>query len=168
MKDDTDDFVVVAASAPVAAAGVFTRSVFAGPSVRSSRSSVADHRAQAVVIVSKNANVANGQEGVDDNRAVVAAVAARLGCDPGDILIASTGVIGRRYPIDRMLAGIDAMPSTLDGRDIARPARGHHDHRHRAEDRRAHRRRERGAGRRDGEGLGNDRAQHGHDDRASC
>ncbi len=123
VKDATDDFVVIAARAPVAAAAVFTRSVFAGPSVKSSRSSVADHRAQAVVIVSKNANVANGQEGVEDNRAIVAAVAERLGCDPGDILIASTGVIGRRYPIDRMLAGINAMPSTLGGRDIAGPAR---------------------------------------------
>ena len=33
IKDDTDDFVVLAASRPVAAAGVFTRSLFAGPSV---------------------------------------------------------------------------------------------------------------------------------------
>ena len=40
VKDDTDDFVVLAASAPVAAAGVFTKRVFAGPSVKSSRTPI--------------------------------------------------------------------------------------------------------------------------------
>jgi glutamate N-acetyltransferase/amino-acid N-acetyltransferase len=124
VKDDTDDFVVVAAAAPVPAAGLFTRSVFAGPSVRHSRAHVADGSARAVVVVSKNANVANGADGDADNQAVVDAVASQLGCDAPDILIASTGVIGRRYPIERMLRGIESMPSVLDDREIDRPARG--------------------------------------------
>lgn len=123
VKDDTADFVVIAARSPAAAAAVFTRSRFAGPSVELSRHHAADGRARAVVIVSKNANVANGRHGDDDNRAIVAAVALRLGCQPTDVLIASTGVIGRRYPIDRMLAGIVNMPSTLPGTDIDEAAR---------------------------------------------
>ena len=57
-------------------------------------------------IVSKNANVANGPAGRADAEAVVAAVAERLGCAPDDVLIASTGVIGRRYPLERILAGV--------------------------------------------------------------
>lgn len=124
VKDTTNDFVVIAAEAPVAAAGVFTRSRFAGPSVELSRANVADGRARAVVVVSKNANVANGELGADDNRAVVATVASRLGCDPADVLIASTGVIGRPYPIDHMLLGIVAMPSILSGTDIDDAAEG--------------------------------------------
>ncbi len=60
IKDDTDDFIVVAADAACAAAGVFTRSSFAGPSVVVSRRNLADGRARAVVVVSKNANVATG------------------------------------------------------------------------------------------------------------
>ncbi|MDQ3543281.1 MAG: bifunctional glutamate N-acetyltransferase/amino-acid acetyltransferase ArgJ [Actinomycetota bacterium] len=124
VKDETDDFVVIAADTPVAAAGVFTRSIFAGPSVTASRVHVADRRAQAMVVVSKNANVANGPDGDDDNRAVVAAVARQLGCDQTDVLIASTGVIGRRYPIDRMLHGIGLMPPTLPDSDIDGAARG--------------------------------------------
>ena len=63
VKDDTDDFVVIAADRPVAAAGVFTRSRFAGPSVTISREHLADRAAQAIVVVSKNANVANGPAG---------------------------------------------------------------------------------------------------------
>ena len=63
IKDDTDDFVVIAADAPCPAAAVFTRSRFAGPSVTISREHVADGRLQAFAVVSKNANVANGTAG---------------------------------------------------------------------------------------------------------
>jgi glutamate N-acetyltransferase / amino-acid N-acetyltransferase len=115
VKDDTDDFVVVAADRRCAAAGVFTRSRFAGPSIIISREHVAGGAGQAVVVVSKNANVANGSEGLDDAMELVAGVAGRLGIEPGDVLVASTGVIGRRYPMDRIRAGVAAMPRLLDG-----------------------------------------------------
>ncbi len=124
VKDHTDDFVVLAADHPVAAAGVFTKSRFAGPSVTVSRDHLADRRARAVVIVSKNANVANGPVGDADARELVAGVAARLGCDAGDVLIASTGVIGRRYPMDRIRAGVAALPSRLVGDSVDAVARG--------------------------------------------
>ncbi len=55
---------------------MFTRSRFVGPSVTISREHLADGRAQAVVVVSKNANVANGPAGRADAEALVAAVAA--------------------------------------------------------------------------------------------
>jgi glutamate N-acetyltransferase / amino-acid N-acetyltransferase len=123
VKDDTDDFVVIAAGAPVAAAGVFTRSRFIGPSVTISREHLLDGWAQAVVIVAKNANVANGRGGEADAEALVAAVAGRLGCAADDVLIASTGVIGRRYPLERILAGVAAMPAAPDGTDAVAAAR---------------------------------------------
>ncbi len=124
VKDDSDDFVVIAAASPVPAAGVFTRSRFAGPSVDLSRRHVASGTAQAAVVVSKNANVANGPAGADDAEALVAAVAGRLGCSPDDVLLASTGVIGRRYPMDRILTGVAAMPTHPDGTDLTAAARG--------------------------------------------
>jgi glutamate N-acetyltransferase / amino-acid N-acetyltransferase len=126
IKDDTDDFVVIASTggSPVAAAGVFTRSRFVGPSVTISRRNIADGHAAGIVVVSKNANVANGPAGDADAAALVEAVAARLGCDPGDVLVASTGVIGRRYPMDRVLAGVAAMPAVFTESDLARAARG--------------------------------------------
>ena len=89
-----------------------------------SRRNLADGRARAIVVVSKNANVANGADGHADAEALVDAVAARLGCDAGDVLVASTGVIGRRYPLDRMLAGVAAMPVAPGGPDLAAAARG--------------------------------------------
>jgi glutamate N-acetyltransferase/amino-acid N-acetyltransferase len=124
VKDDTEDFVVVAAARPVPAAGVFTKSRFAGPSVIVSREHVADGSAQAIVIVSKNANVANGPDGMSDARELAAGVAGRLGCRPDEVLVASTGVIGRRYPIERIRAGVAALPSRPAGTAADEAARG--------------------------------------------
>ena len=124
IKDDTDDFVVVAADTTGAADGVFTKSRFAGPSVHVSREHLADGRARAIVIVSKNANVATGSAGLADTRELVAGVADRLGCDATDIVVASTGVIGRPYPMDRVRAGIASIPSALPSRTADDAARG--------------------------------------------
>jgi glutamate N-acetyltransferase/amino-acid N-acetyltransferase len=120
IKDDTDDFVIVATDSPSTAFGVFTTSSFAGPSVIVSREHLSTPRAQAVVVISKNANVATGDEGLANAREIVGAVADRLGCASTDVLIASTGVIGRQYPMDRVRRGLAGIPSPLPCTD-ARP-----------------------------------------------
>ncbi len=124
VKDSTDDFTVVAADGPCTAAGVFTKSSFAGPSVLVSRRHVADGSARAMVVISKNANVATGAAGLADAEEVVVGVAGKLGCPASEVLIASTGVIGRRYPIERIRAGIAGLPVPLPGSDAAAVARG--------------------------------------------
>jgi len=103
IKDDTLDFVVIASQQPCAAAGVFTRNRFAGSPVLLSRRHLADGRAQAVVAISKNANVATGAAGARDTETVAAEVAGVLGIEPQDVVVACTGVIGRRLPMDRIL-----------------------------------------------------------------
>jgi glutamate N-acetyltransferase/amino-acid N-acetyltransferase len=115
IKDATDDFTLVVADAPCAAAGLFTQSRFAGPSVLVSREHVADGKALGVVVISKNANVATGEEGMNNAREVVAGVARALGCNESEILIASTGVIGRQYPMDKVRAGLAALPAQPQG-----------------------------------------------------
>ncbi|MGA1182698.1 MAG: bifunctional glutamate N-acetyltransferase/amino-acid acetyltransferase ArgJ [Ilumatobacteraceae bacterium] len=124
VKDDSRDFTIVAADAPVAAAGVFTQSRFAGPSVVVSREHLADGHARAMVVISKNANVANGPVGLAHAREVTQGVAASLGCAASDVLIASTGVIGRVYPIERIRTGIAAIPSPLPDTDATAVAQG--------------------------------------------
>lgn len=124
IKDDTDDLVVVSADRPVATAAVFTKSRFAGPSVELSRAHVADRRARAVVVISKNANVATGPDGAADAAEVARLVADRLSADATDVVVTSTGVIGRRYPMQRVRAGLAEIPSPLTGRDATAVARG--------------------------------------------
>ncbi|MEP1126105.1 MAG: bifunctional glutamate N-acetyltransferase/amino-acid acetyltransferase ArgJ [Ilumatobacter sp.] len=124
IKDDTEDFVVITADRPVPCAAMFTKSRFAGASVIVSREHVADGLAQAVVVISKNSNVATGAAGMRDAREVAASVASRLGAAATDVLVTSTGVIGRRYPMDRVRAGIDTLPASPTGRDALSPATG--------------------------------------------
>lgn len=124
VKDSTADFTVVASEQPCTAAGVFTRSSFAGPSVLVSRSHVAHGTARAMVVISKNANVATGEQGLADAQEVVAGVAAALECATHDVLIASTGVIGRPYPMERIRAGLAGIPTPLPGTDALQVAQG--------------------------------------------
>jgi len=124
IKDTTDDFTLVVADAPCAAAGLFTQSRFAGPSVLVSREHVAGGKAFGVVVISKNANVATGVEGMNNAREVVAGVARAIGCNESEILIASTGVIGRQYPMDNVRSGLAALPAQPQGTSADDVARG--------------------------------------------
>ena len=124
IKDSTDDFTLVVADTVCAAAGMFTQSRFAGPSVVVSREHIASHKAKAVVVISKNANVATGELGMSNAREVVAGVSSALGCDPHEVLIASTGVIGRQYPMDKVRAGLASLPAQPQGTSANDVARG--------------------------------------------
>lgn len=117
IKDSSDDFTIIAADRPCRSAAVFTRSRFSGPSVTLSREHVADGVLQAVVVVSKNANVATGEVGMADAAELAQRVGEVVGCEPGDVLVASTGVIGRPYPMDRIRSHIERIEVPLDELD---------------------------------------------------
>ena len=123
VKDETKDFTVVLGIPGTTSAGVFTKSLFAGPSVLLSRENL-DGSNRAMVVLSKNANVATGDEGMANAREIAATVSRRLGIDDDEILIASTGVIGRQYPMDRIRAGIERVPVPLPHDDADEVARG--------------------------------------------
>ena len=124
IKDSTDDFTLVVADATCAAAGVFTQSRFAGPSVLVSREHIANLSARAVVVISKNSNVATGTEGMNNAREVVSGVATALACEPSDVLIASTGVIGRQYPMAQVRSGLKSIPKQLTATSAEAVANG--------------------------------------------
>ena len=124
IKDLTSDFTLVVADKTCAASGVFTQSRFAGPSVILSRENIADLSARAVVVISKNANVATGAQGMSNAREVVNAVAQKIDCEAKDILIASTGVIGRQYPMNNVRTGLAAIPQVFEETSTDEVARG--------------------------------------------
>lgn len=80
--------------------------------------------ARAIVVISKNANVANGPEGLAHAEEVTQRVAEKIGVTSTEVFIASTGVIGRLYPIDKIRAGINELPATLPSTDAEDVARG--------------------------------------------
>ena len=124
IKDATQDLTLVVAESICAAAGVFTQSRFAGPSVVVSRENIVGNSARAVVVISKNANVATGAEGMSNAREVVSAVAQKIGCEANEVLIASTGVIGRQYPMQNVRAGLAAIPDKFENTSVEDVARG--------------------------------------------
>jgi glutamate N-acetyltransferase/amino-acid N-acetyltransferase len=100
--------VATADGRPVPAAAVFTDNKMTAAPVLTSRSHLerTGGRAAAVILNSGNANAATGGPGRADAQAMCATTAAGLGCDPHEVLVCSTGLIGIPLPIDVILAGI--------------------------------------------------------------
>src|SRR5207249_3532311 len=69
--------------------------------------------ARGVVICSGNANACTGRRGLDDARRMTALAAERLDCRPEQMLVCSTGVIGRPLPMDKIEPGIRAAAGKL-------------------------------------------------------
>lgn len=100
------DLALVVSDGPAtAAATVATNQVLAAPCVLTRRN-VADGSARAVMINSGNANACTGPDGLADAEATTEELARQLGTEPTDVLVCSTGIIGVRLPIERLLRGI--------------------------------------------------------------
>jgi glutamate N-acetyltransferase/amino-acid N-acetyltransferase len=110
IKDDTADFSVVIGDPGTVSVAAFTKSRFAGCSVLRSRVHAATGRARGVVTISKNANVATGGDGDRNAGEVLEAVASAVGASPTELLIGSTGVIGRQYPMTDLRRFLTTLP----------------------------------------------------------
>jgi len=89
-------------------AGVLTQSRCPSPEVEWCRKALGLGVARALVVNAGNSNAFTGNRGRAAVEAIAARAAAHLGCEPSDVFIASTGVIGVPLPIDKAEAGLDA------------------------------------------------------------
>jgi glutamate N-acetyltransferase/amino-acid N-acetyltransferase len=113
-KPGRRDLLVIELASGTRVAGVFTQNSFAAAPVLLCREVLASGAAvRALVVNSGNANAATGQGGLDDARVVAAAVATAVGCEPNQVLSFSTGVIGQRLPVERMVAAAPKAVSAL-------------------------------------------------------
>ena len=101
-----NDVALVVADAPCAAAAVFTTNAVAAAPVLYDRVVVKGGKVQAILANSGCANACTGAAGYKDAELSALATAGELGISPKHVLVASTGVIGRRLPMDRLLAGM--------------------------------------------------------------
>ncbi len=116
-KANKRDLGVIYSSVPAAAAGVFTRNKVKAAPVLVSMKRLASGSARAVVVNSGNANACNGDQGVRDALAMAAEAADVLDIPAEGVLVASTGVIGKKMPMDKVLPGVRAAAGevSLDG-----------------------------------------------------
>jgi glutamate N-acetyltransferase/amino-acid N-acetyltransferase len=117
-EPDRRDVAVVVSDRPATAAGVFTQNRVCAAPVQVSRARLPRADARAIVCCSGNANACTGEQGLADARRMAALVARELGCSPEQVLVASTGVIGRPLPMPILEAGIPmAVREAAPGRD---------------------------------------------------
>ncbi len=107
-KNGALDLAMMVSDAPASAAAVFTRNrVKAAPVVISRAQLVrSGGKARAVIVNSGNANACTGRAGAADARRMIQLAAAAVDARPADVLVASTGVIGARLPMDRIEPGV--------------------------------------------------------------
>ncbi|WP_149204683.1 bifunctional glutamate N-acetyltransferase/amino-acid acetyltransferase ArgJ [Actinotalea subterranea] len=118
-----DVALVVNDGPQLVAAGVFTANRVQAAPVQWSRVALGDGVARAVVLNSGGANACTGPEGFADTHRTAEHVAEVLACSSGDVVVCSTGLIGERLPMDRLLDGVDDAAARLApdaGDDAAR------------------------------------------------
>jgi glutamate N-acetyltransferase/amino-acid N-acetyltransferase len=116
LRPDPDrlDLALVVSDAPAAAAGVFTQNRVCAAPVQVCRERLPRADARGVVICSGNANACTGQRGLADARRMSAVAAEALGCRTEQVLVCSTGVIGRPLPMPVIEPGIRAAAGALE------------------------------------------------------
>src|SRR5262245_35632251 len=107
------DLALVVRDFPAAAAGVFTQNHVCAAPVHVCRERLPRSDARAIVVNSGNANACTGELGLADARHMTALAARAVGCAPEQVLVCSTGVIGRRLPMPAIEAGIPAAAVAL-------------------------------------------------------
>jgi glutamate N-acetyltransferase/amino-acid N-acetyltransferase len=101
-----DDLCVVHSVNPLDAGGVFTTNKVKSASVVIDQLHLQRNRVQALTINSGNANACTGAQGFRDALLMAKLSADRLDLDPDQVLVNSTGVIGRYLPMDAIKSGI--------------------------------------------------------------
>ena len=107
------DVALIASEGPAAAAGVFTTNRVQAAPVSISRQRLRGGFARAVLINSGCANCLTGPAGVRDALTLSREVAQELSIEEREVLVASTGIIGRRLPVPRIQQVIPALVGRL-------------------------------------------------------
>lgn len=120
IRPDSDrrDLALLVSDVPARAAGAFTQNRVCAAPVQVCRRRLPSAAARGVVVCSGNANACTGQRGLDDALRMTEAAATALGTHAEQMLVCSTGVIGRHLPMDKVEPGIAAAARQL-GADAA-------------------------------------------------
>ena len=106
------DLALIVSDVPASGAAVYTQNLVKGAPLEVTKKHLANGKAKALICNSGNANTCNAN-GIEIAEAMCELTAKALGTEPGDILVASTGVIGQPLDIDPIQAGIGPLVSSL-------------------------------------------------------
>ncbi len=123
-KKDRRDLVVIECRPGTQVAAVFTRNRFCAAPVLLARAHLAAMSPRLLLINTGYANAGTGEPGLADARQCCEALARQAACQSAEILPFSTGVIGERLPVARLVAGLPAAIAGLSGEGWAEAAHG--------------------------------------------
>jgi glutamate N-acetyltransferase/amino-acid N-acetyltransferase len=109
------DVAILRSDVPCVAAGEFTTNKIKAASVLLCQQILPSRSVRAIVANSGCANASTGEQGRLDASNMAAAAAGKVGARPGEVLVASTGVIGRRLPMDLLNSAITEVTLSRDG-----------------------------------------------------
>lgn len=124
IKSSKKDLALITSDRPATAAAVFTRNSVAAAPIKLSREHIKNEIHQAILINSGNANACTGEEGDESAIRMARAVANELKIDPKSVLVASTGIIGVKLPVEKIESSASNLIAKLgsnvnDGHDAA-------------------------------------------------
>ncbi len=123
---DQEDLAILAAEETASVAVMTTTNQVVGEPVKRTREMLPKGcgKARGIVVNSGNSNVCTGKAGRRDAEAMAILAAEHLGCEPGEVLVASTGIIGHRLPMKEIRQGIADAAGRLSRRHDAAALRG--------------------------------------------
>lgn len=120
-KSGKHDLALIYTAKKAAVAGTFTQNKVAAAPVYVSKETVATGTAHAIISNAGCANACTGAQGLADAHTMAKATAAALHCEPQDIIVGSTGIIGQQLPIQDITKAIPTLVDSLtfDGSELA-------------------------------------------------
>jgi len=113
LKKSKKDLALLFSEIPARATALFTTNRIQAAPLKITREHLQGGRAQAIIINSGNANACTGSKGLDDARLMAQLTARNLHIKEKDVLVASTGIIGRPLPMDKISRGIEELVQKL-------------------------------------------------------
>lgn len=116
------DLALILSESPATAAGVFTVNRFKAAPVVLSESSLKSKSHRAVILNSGNANCLTGKRGLIDAVLMTRRIASLIGCGANEVLICSTGIIGKRLPIAKIYKALPGLCGKLSSTNYSKAA----------------------------------------------
>ncbi len=107
------DLALIVSTVPSKVSGVFTKNAFKAAPVLLDQKRIKSGAAQAILVNSGNANAATGVEGYEDAVSMARFASDHLHIEEDYVLVASTGIIGHRLPIEKINANMGSLVKVL-------------------------------------------------------
>lgn len=119
IKSKRRDLAIIYSEHEASAAAVFTRNLVVAEPIKVCRDNIKHGKARAFVINAGNANACTGKQGREGAETMNRVAAEELGVKKEEVLVASTGIIGRKFPTEKIVKGIKDNVINLTRRQVA-------------------------------------------------